>query len=141
MCASPMFCPLPCSFEVPSNEAFASLSLAGRALAPAKKTSRSGNPWVAVVMSWALVQVSVPRGPEHSPLCLRPGRQPCAVRPPLGWGAAAASAAPSWSAGTSLGEGCHVRVLHWGLEGAAGSVGKALGAGAHFSASRSQTCF
>ncbi|KYO25353.1 hypothetical protein Y1Q_0001166 [Alligator mississippiensis] len=29
----------------------------GRALAPAKKTSRSGNPWVAVVMSWALVQL------------------------------------------------------------------------------------
>ncbi|EMP27511.1 Solute carrier family 12 member 9 [Chelonia mydas] len=29
----------------------------GRALAPAKKTSRGGNPWVAVILSWVLVQV------------------------------------------------------------------------------------
>ncbi|XP_059587211.1 solute carrier family 12 member 9 [Alligator mississippiensis] len=37
--------------------ALAKDDLFGRALAPAKKTSRSGNPWVAVVMSWALVQL------------------------------------------------------------------------------------
>ncbi|CAM4718990.1 unnamed protein product [Lepidochelys kempii] len=29
----------------------------GRALAPAKKTSRGGNPWVAVILSWVLVQL------------------------------------------------------------------------------------
>ncbi|XP_065267154.1 solute carrier family 12 member 9-like [Emys orbicularis] len=29
----------------------------GRALAPAKKTSRGGNPWVAVILSWVVVQL------------------------------------------------------------------------------------
>ncbi len=30
----------------------------GKALSPAKKTSHSGNPWVSVLISWFLVQVS-----------------------------------------------------------------------------------
>ncbi|XP_048361900.1 solute carrier family 12 member 9-like isoform X2 [Sphaerodactylus townsendi] len=37
--------------------ALAKDDLFGKALAPAKKTSCSGNPWVAVVLSWMLVQL------------------------------------------------------------------------------------
>uniref|UniRef100_A0A8D0H5E0 Solute carrier family 12 member 9 n=1 Tax=Sphenodon punctatus TaxID=8508 RepID=A0A8D0H5E0_SPHPU len=37
--------------------ALAKDDLFGRALAPAKRTSRGGNPWVAVLISWVLVQL------------------------------------------------------------------------------------
>nr|XP_060623311.1 solute carrier family 12 member 9-like [Anolis sagrei ordinatus] len=37
--------------------ALAKDDLFGKALSPAKRTSRSGNPWVAVVYSWVLVQL------------------------------------------------------------------------------------
>uniref|UniRef100_A0A8C5PQ80 Solute carrier family 12 member 9 n=1 Tax=Leptobrachium leishanense TaxID=445787 RepID=A0A8C5PQ80_9ANUR len=47
--------------------ALAKDDLFGRLLAPAKKTSRGGNPWVSVTISWILVQADSGKNRRHAP--------------------------------------------------------------------------